>query len=256
MSFRAPYSERQRGDACRVHALNALFGRAVIDEARLKEWAHEFDAHYGYHVTDQFDCVQSDSLTLVSFILEQRCKYVTHYVPLHRSSPLPVQLKPLMDPRVPALLLFNANHIWCVRKWDEGDGAWYNLDSLMGRPLRLMEVPALPAQTGAILIHTQAHALQVLLPQYQRDVCAYVRAHKLNTEQAVRQWLQAVKELGTLETAMCNFLRVYCSQQGANADVKVKYDQLLKALGPTLRENLWTVVLPLIQFIVRFECTP
>lgn len=253
-----PYSERQRGDACRVHALNALFGRPVIDEARLGEWAREFDAHYGYHVTDQFDCVQSDSLTLVSFILETRCKYVTHYVPLHRP-PSPLDLAPLLDPHVPAVLLFNANHIWCVRRWDEGDGQWYNLDSLMGRPQRLFQPPLLPAQTGAILLFTPSHAHRVLLPKYQREVCTYVRTHALNTTDAVQQWAssaQSSRELGSLETSLCNFMRVYMTTRSAEPEVVQKYRELLKQLGPSLRTSMWTLVLPLLTFAVRFEYTP
>jgi hypothetical protein len=244
-----PYSERQRGDACRVHALNALFGRPVIDEARLAHWATVFDAHYGHHVTHQFDCVQSDSLTLLSFILEQRCRYVTHYLPL--TSPR-VSYVELMDPAVPALMLFNAGHIWTLRRWDEGDGQWYNLDSLMGRPLRIPGPPSpLPPHTGAILVCTQAHASKVLLSHYQAGVCRYVREHGLSTDEAVRQWCARVtkqRELGTLETWLCNFMRVYCADTDkADADVCKLYNEWLRAHTPPDQ------VMPLLRFTVRFK---
>lgn len=246
----APYFERQRGDACRVHALNALFGRPVIDEARLREWAGAFDAHYGHHVTDQFDCVQSDSLTLVSFILEQRCGYVTHYLPI--VSPRVCYLH-LVDPAVPAIMMFNAAHIWTLRRWSEGDGQWYNLDSLLGRPVRLSSSPPspLPPQTGAILICTPAHGRRVLLPFYRAGVCRYVREHNLNSDTAVRAWgaqVQQARELGALETWLCNFLRVYCAVMCANA--KLKEDTLALLRAPAPSDAVWSMVLPLLQFVV------
>ena len=251
---RTLFHERQSGDLCRVHALNALFGRVVIDELRLKEWARKFDDHYGYHVTDQFDCVQSDSLTLVSFILETQCKYVTHYVPFNSQAPIAA----LLDVHVPALLMFNAHHIWTLRRWEEGDGHWYNLDSLMGRPLRLPHGPPVtcPPHTGAILILTRNAAKTTLLPLYQAQVCKQLRAQNLSSSDAVRTWaaqVQARRELGALETSLCNLFRVYSAMTDADTNIVHTYKVTLQSLAPSLTTIVWTQIVPLLQFVVKHK---
>ena len=113
-----PYFERQVGNNCRVHALNALFNRNVIDERRLREFDAQFHAQYGDVMpvaTEQFDYVQSDTLMLVSYILEVRCRYVTHYVPIgHAKKEHFVSefgsfdaLEEVFDPSIAACLCFS-----------------------------------------------------------------------------------------------------------------------------------------------------
>ena len=212
----APYHERQVGDNCRIHALNTLFGRPVIDVARLKEWSKTFDSQYGHQVTEQFDYVQSDSLMLVSFILEARCKYVTHYVPLGtldaalRDDFGGRQLEQVMDKRVPALLCFNPYHIWTVRRHGQ---QWYVIDSLLARPMQVRSPRdgVRGSNNGVILIFTPSCAASTLLPLYQRRICTYLRKERLDSSAQVQAWVARVrktKELGELETALCSFYRV------------------------------------------------
>jgi hypothetical protein len=259
----APYHERQVGNNCRIHALNTLFGRPVIDVARLKEWSAIFDAQYGHQVTEQFDYVQSDSLMLVSFILEARCNYVTHYVPLGtldaalRHDFGGKQLGQVMDQRVPALLCFNPFHIWTVRRHR---GQWYVIDSLLARPLQVNS-PAdgvRGSNNGVILIFTPTVAATTLLPLYQRRICGYLRKEKLDSTAQVQSWAARVrqtKELGELETALCSFYRVLRAAP-VPVDNKEKLIECSNALTSkyvaTVSKSVASIIIPLIEFAVHF----
>jgi hypothetical protein len=261
----APYHERQVGNNCRIHALNTLFGRPVIDVPRLKEWSVLFDEQYGHQVTEQFDYIQSDSLMLVSFILEARCHYVTHYIPLgtldaalntdFKGKPLDA----IMDPYIPALLCFNPFHIWTVRRHQ---GRWYVIDSLLARPL-MVQSPrdgVRGSNNGVILIFRPRLAASTLLPLYQRRICTYLRKERLNSTEQLKAWVARVKktkELGDLETALCCFYRVF---RAAPVEVPPEQKQHLvdcsKALMSkyvvTVSTNVASIIVPLIEYAVHF----
>ena len=260
--FSEPYFEAQRDGNCRAHSLNALFGRKVIEAARLTELSAIFDFEYGSKVTEQFDCVQSDSLMLVSYILETRAPYVTHYVPIGCMSNFLSEtgarrLEEVIDPTVPALLCFTVDHIWAVR---QHGGTWWNLDSMQFRPRRVPspDYGFTASAHGVVLIYSREEASQRLLPLYQRRVCAYLRAQGLSSVNAIEKWAQGVqksKELGELETALCCFFRVYGRTQKEDKEYKENM-RLFKILcihyASALPDNVWSVVIPLTKFIVHF----
>jgi hypothetical protein len=247
-----PYFERQVAGNCRVHSLNALFGRSVITPQRLTELSGVFDAEYGHVVTEQFDCVKSDSLMLVSYILERQTKYVTHYIPLGACAEflkeVGVQdLTELFDPIVPAFMCFNAGHIWTVRKHK---GEWWSLDSLQFRARRLMgpRDGFNPQIHGVLLVFTPSYAERVLLPLYQSRVCGYLRAHSLSSGSAISGWIAAVqrdKELGDLETALCSFFRVYRrAGEAPHTVIDTHYAQALS--------NVREMIVPLVELVVHY----
>lgn len=263
-----PYFERQVGNNCRVHALNALFNRNVIDEHRLKELDTQFHAHYGdvmpAGTAEHFDYVQSDTLMLVSFILERRCKYVTHYVPIgyakreHLAADFGQydKLEDVFDPTIAACLCFSRDHIWAVRKHG---GEWYNLDSLFARPRRISTVQDAfdGGQHGVILIYSRLEARTRLLPLYQRRVCKAVREVNL-TRDTVKQWLQQVttrRELGGLQPALCNFYRVYTAVSDTpDGSVVRMYNTMCASFSVSLPETAQPVVLPLVEFVINYQC--
>lgn len=264
-----PYFERQVGNNCRVHALNALFNRNVIDERRLRELDAQFHAHYGDVMSasmyDHFDIVQADTRMLVSYILETRCKYVTHYIPiggakrellLHDFGAFN-HVEQLFDPTVAACLCFSRDHIWAVRKHG---GEWYNLDSLFARPRRIAHVEDAfeGAQHGLILIYSRSYARTTLLPLYQRRTCAAVREANL-TDDTVKAWVSTVKqrrELGALQPALCNFFRVYATVDPTpNATILGMYNTMCTAFSVSLPHTTQSVVIPLIQFVIQYTAS-
>lgn len=261
-----PYFERQVGNNCRVHAMNALFNRNVIDERRMRELDEQFHAHYGDTMStssfDHFDIIQADTLMLVSFILEMRCKYVTHYIPIGSAKrELFLQdfgphdrIEQVFDPTIAACLCFSRDHIWAVRKHG---GEWYNLDSLFARPRRIGSVHDAfdSGQHGLILIYSRAVAKQRLLPLYQRRTCAAVRAANL-TRDTVKEWVKQVKsrrELGQLQPALCNFFRVYAAvEPEPDASILRMYTTMCTSFSVSLPATTEPVVLPLIEFVIRY----
>lgn len=250
-----------------MHALNALFNRNVIDEQRLRELDAVFHARYGdvmpQAFAEHFDYVQSDTLMLVSFILEWRCKYVTHYIPIGSAKRERIQadfgayetLEDVFDPAIAACLCFSRDHIWAVRKHG---GEWYNLDSLFARPRRIARVEDAfdGGQHGLILIYSRTDARTRLLPLYQRRVCKAVRETNL-TRDTVKQWLEQVRtqrELGGLQPALCNFFRVYAAaRHPPDASILDMYNTMCTSFSVSLPDTAQPVVLPLIEFVIHYS---
>lgn len=203
-----PYYERQQGGNCRIHSLNTLFGERYVTPAMLQELSAEFDAQYESGLTMQFDGVQSDTLMLVSYIIERGGQYRCLYVPLGGLQSLlretgKQRLEELVDD-VPAVLMFTAGHIWTVRK---EEGQWWNLDSLRGRPQSIPNLQAFQRnrKLGFLLIyHNPDRFLQPLLKQRLRRAMRHVQS-----PEALELWLRETDELGDVEPALFSLLRLH-----------------------------------------------
>lgn len=124
------FYERQSGGLCRMHALNAFFGRSKITPDTFQKYISEYDKYlrerFNVHTSSSlFDLINSDQTNLVSFILKKHKIHVRYYAlnTLHR--------KPL-DPEISNaqfIFVYNFGHIWGVKK---REGKHYKVDSLSG----------------------------------------------------------------------------------------------------------------------------
>lgn len=139
------YYERQRGGLCRLHAINAFFGEAIISEKEFWDYSSEMDEYVmgKYHGESHclsFDSVSSDHTLLVTYILKKFgwCSRYLHLNAHHDRVNKGVygSLKDnLGDLKGDFFFVYNADHIWGVRR---KDNVWYNVDSISGvRPLYL-----------------------------------------------------------------------------------------------------------------------
>lgn len=125
------YWERQRGGMCRLHALNAFFGERKYDDADFWDAADKFDAEqknkFGTSTSCRdFDLVNSDQRTLISYILRRHGIYVRHIaINTHRD---------IIDTAITAgiFFVFNMDHIWIMKN---KDNRWYKVDSMSGAHL-------------------------------------------------------------------------------------------------------------------------
>ncbi len=128
------YYESQRGGLCKMHSLNAFFGRPEISENDFSKYKQEYDnfilekfnADYS-----EFDMINSDQNTVISYILKYKYNLYTRYFSIGQ---LYYESKTIDDlfadrPVNDFIFVYNRDHIWGIKIVD---GITYNIDSLSG----------------------------------------------------------------------------------------------------------------------------
>jgi hypothetical protein len=122
------YWEQQRGGLCRLHSINAYFGKQEFNEKEFNEHADEFDSiqydKFGENISCKtFDIVNSDQCNLVTHILSSRGIYVRYVPPNEHKECVSIAIN------AGCFFVFNLDHIWFVKKYDK---EWYRVDSMSG----------------------------------------------------------------------------------------------------------------------------
>ena len=137
------YFETQKGGLCRMHSLNAYFGRGKIDEQQFNKFIHEYDQEYTkkYNITTScrsFDIISSDQNNIVSYILKKNHVYTKYFAinqlsntttGEHIGMPADIQSIIRNDLYGDFFFAYTENHIYGVRR---KDGMWYKVDSIGG----------------------------------------------------------------------------------------------------------------------------
>lgn len=156
------YYERQRGGLCRLHALNAFFGKAKITEPEFKRYAGEMDEHMRrkYHVEScclEFDAVFADHNSLVVYVLKKFGYYARYLAINELHKDLDKNGKTLeshlTDLAGDFFFIYNANHIWGAKRvvhFDESE-SWYAVDSNTGVRRTTLEALQAVSNTGFII---------------------------------------------------------------------------------------------------------
>tara|TARA_B100001093_G_C26777435_1_gene993029 strand:+ start:200 stop:955 length:756 start_codon:yes stop_codon:yes gene_type:complete len=132
------YWERQVGNNCRIHSLNAFFGEKKITEEQFTEFCKEYDS-----LVPGLESIKMDGFaecrSIVGFIVE---KYTSKYLQL-----VPINLRNVHKKNrefwnydrfasffenpdgILGFFEFNRDHIW-FNKYTEGE--WFKIDSLSG----------------------------------------------------------------------------------------------------------------------------
>ena len=124
------YYENQRGGLCRMHSLNAFFGKPKINPGEFKKLMDDFDkqmkAKYKQDIScKDFDMVNSDQNNIVSHVLKQH-GYYARYIPING---LAGKTLPLDDVFGDFIFIYNKSHIWGLKK---AQGMWWSVDSNRG----------------------------------------------------------------------------------------------------------------------------
>lgn len=128
------FYEHQQGGLCRLHSINGFFGESKVSTKQFNEFSKKMDKYIGdkFHEEShclKFDSVSSDHNILVSFILKHYGVY-SRYLHMNSLFQNPKQLqKNLDDLKGNYFFVFNAGHIWGVRRFNN---KWYKVDSLNG----------------------------------------------------------------------------------------------------------------------------
>lgn len=124
------YYERQSGNLCRKHSLNAFFGRNEIKTDLFNKLCDEYDRFmlikYNIVVKSQnYDVISSNHYNIVSYILE-KYGFTTIYIPINYNI---LKKQNIINKVENDIFIFNDSHIWIAKKVN---GKWYKIDSLSG----------------------------------------------------------------------------------------------------------------------------
>jgi hypothetical protein len=133
------YWQQQSGGLCRMHSLNAYFGKEQISIQQFKKFRSEYDEEYRkkFNLTlssASFDVVMSDQNNVVSYILKQY-KVYTRYYALNQLMSVKSADSILQDLKGDFFFIYNENHIYGARR---KSGKWYSVNSMGG--VRLINI--------------------------------------------------------------------------------------------------------------------
>lgn len=139
------YWQQQSGGLCRMHALNAYFGKETITSNEFNKYQHMYDKEYKTKFNldavscKNFDIVMSDQNNIISFILKHY-KVYTRYYALNQIMSCKSTYAELLEQfakenSTDFFFIYNENHIYGARK---KDNAWHSVNSMGG--VRLINI--------------------------------------------------------------------------------------------------------------------
>lgn len=113
---------------CRLYAINNFFGKEILNKKQFLNYVKQFDIHqkklFGIKTSSlSFDYINSDCITLVSFILN-KMGFCVEYFPIKKN---------VLLPNSDRFLAFTKDHIFCFKK--KNKNLLYKYDSLLRRPV-------------------------------------------------------------------------------------------------------------------------
>lgn len=136
------YYQPQSGGLCRMHSLNAYFGKDKISVHQFSIYQKEYDNIYAKKFNfssscKEFDIVASDQKNIVSFILKQYQVYSRYFAinELFRKD-IDIIISILKGDFI---FIYDDKHIWGARRLViNNQSKWYTVDSIGGiRPLNI-----------------------------------------------------------------------------------------------------------------------
>ena len=127
------YYEKQKGDLCRLHSLNAYFGYQKLTEKEFYDYCDEYDK-----IIKGLDSKKMDGFAegrcIINYIIDIIENKYTLTIPLNTSKNSReftdiIRYKKLINSKVKNYFEFNKNHVWLNKK---KDNKWWKLDSICG----------------------------------------------------------------------------------------------------------------------------
>tara|TARA_B110000495_G_C22994630_1_gene586153 strand:- start:274 stop:1011 length:738 start_codon:yes stop_codon:yes gene_type:complete len=127
------YYEKQRGDMCRLHSLNAYFGYKKLIEEDFFNYCDEYDQIIEGLESKRMDGF-SEGRCIINYIIDKLENVYTLTIPINlfensREFIDTSHYKHLIDTKITSFFEFNKTHIWLNKKQD---GKWWKIDSLSG----------------------------------------------------------------------------------------------------------------------------
>ena len=148
------YWERQRGDLCRLHSINAYFGFKKIDETEFFMYCAEYDEIIKGLKTVGMDGF-SEGRCIISYILDKLDKHYLFLIPINSydgiRNEIDIDRYTKLIKHIDGFFEFNKGHVWFNKKIN---GNWYKIDSISG--VNMINEPSIRTN-GILLIIDKKH---------------------------------------------------------------------------------------------------
>ena len=148
------YCERQRGDLCRLHSINAYFGYKKIDENEFFKYCSEYDEVIKGLKTVDMDGF-SEGRCIISYILDKLNNKYMYLIPINSytgsRNHIDIERYNKLIKLVNGFFEFNKGHVWFNKKIN---GKWYKIDSISG--VNIIDIPNI-CKNGILLIIDDKH---------------------------------------------------------------------------------------------------
>ena len=148
------YVERQSGDLCRLHSINAYFGYKKIDEQEFFKYCSKYDEVIKGLKTVSMDGF-SEGRCIISYILDNIDKQYVYLIPINSyngaRSHIDIERYNKLIKLVNGFFEFNKGHVWFNKKMN---GNWYKIDSISG--VIMINAPSI-GKNGILLIIDDKH---------------------------------------------------------------------------------------------------
>ena len=166
------YWERQRGNNCRIHSINAFFGKEKITEKEFYEYCDEYDQIIPGLKSRNMDGF-AEGRCIISYILSKIGEAHTVLIPANKYTgvrkhlDLPRYEKMANNKEITSYFEFNPNHVW-LNKYIPEEKSWYKIDSLSG--VNRIDPRIVNNKNGIILVINQKPTLGNELIYYIKNL--------------------------------------------------------------------------------------
>jgi hypothetical protein len=146
--------ERQIGNLCRLHSINAYFGYKKIDESDFFKYCSEYDEVINGLKTVDMDGF-SEGRCVISYILDKLDNKYMFLIPINSyngiRNEIDIERYNKLIKLVDGFFEFNKGHVWFNKKMN---GKWYKIDSISG--VNMINDPNI-RKNGILLIIDDKH---------------------------------------------------------------------------------------------------
>lgn len=263
------YVEKQRGGLCRLHAINAFFGREELSEDDFNMYCGQYDKFYeniSMPKAKDWDAVVANQENLIAFILKRKLGMGVIFAPPNHVKETLEQwqaksILDLIDPSLERFFMFNASHVWVVLK---ANNKWKRVDSLSGiQNVNLQAVTSIENHGFMTVLPPKAMRSALLNIRHRikdmiYDVIGAKTVFGFYTQKDITQFvdteLQARRGISKFELPLCSFYHIllllyprHISKQAFDSFF-VKYQQKPSNLSMIMR-----FVPPLLHFICTYD---
>jgi len=126
------YCERQQGDLCRLHSINAYFGFKKLDQSDFVKYCSEYDELMKGLKTQGMDGF-SEGRCIISYILDRLDNKYIFLIPINSyngiRNHIDIDRYNKLIQTLWCYFEFNKGHVWLNKKIN---GIWYKIDSISG----------------------------------------------------------------------------------------------------------------------------
>ena len=126
------YYEKQRGDLCRLHSLNAYFGYKKFDDSEFFKLCAEYDEEIKGLKTQVMDGF-SEGRCIISYVLDKVDNKYIFLIPINSYKNarnfLDINRYNILIKHVNCFFEFNKKHVWINKKIEN---TWHKIDSISG----------------------------------------------------------------------------------------------------------------------------